>query len=194
MIRRSTWIVLAVFVVLLGFLIYWQQWGPGASSDDAMADMPTVAPREPIFDLPEDATVVAVRVESAEGGLVEVRRENGQEQWTLVEPPHEEDTDSQQVQTMVDQLLALRESSALEAAPSLDVTGLESPAYTITLTLEDGNQEKLYIGDETITGSTYYVRVEDGSPQVVNQHGVDAAINMLDTLPLLPTPTAEIES
>jgi hypothetical protein len=194
MIRRSTWIVLAVFVVLLGFLIYWQQWGPGASSDDAMADMPTVAPREPVFDLPEDVTVVAVRVESAEGGLVEVRRENGQEQWTLVEPPHEEGTDSQQVQTMVDQLVALQESSALEAAPSLDVTGLESPAYTITLTLEDGTEEKLYIGDETITGSTYYVRVEDGSPQVVNQYSVDAAIGMLDTLPLLPTPTAESES
>jgi hypothetical protein len=133
-------------------------------------------------------------VESAEGGLVEVRRENGQEQWILVEPPHEEDTDSQQVQTMVDQLVALRESSALEAAPSLDVTGLESPAYTITLTLEDGTDEKLYIGDETITGSTYYVRVEGGSPQVVNQYSVDAAIGMLDTLPLLPTPTAESES
>lgn len=193
MIRRSTWIVLAVFVVLLGFLIYWQQWGPGASVDDASAAIPTVAPKVPIFDLPEDAAVVGVRVESAEGGLVEVRREDDQAAWELVEPPHE-DTDSQQVQTMVDQLIALRESSTLEAAPSLDVTGLESPAYTITLTLEDGTQEKLYVGDETITGTTYYIRVGDGSPQVVNQYGVDAAISMLDTLPLLPTPTAESDS
>lgn len=194
MIRRSTWIVLAVFVVLLGFLIYWQQWGPGAISDDTMADMPTVAPREPIFDLPEDAAVVGVRVESAEGGLVEVRRENDQAEWTLVEPPHEEDTDSQQVQTMVDQLVTLRESSSLEAAPSLDVTGLEAPSHTITLILEDGQQERLYVGDTTITGNTYYVRVDGGSPQVVGQYGVDSALGMLDTLPLLFTPTAETES
>lgn len=193
MIRRSTWIVVIVFLALLGFLIYWQQWGPGASADDASSEIPTVAPKVPIFDLPEDAAVVGVRVESAEGGLVEVRREDNQAAWELVEPPHGEDTDSQQVQTMVDQLVTLRESSSLEAAPSLDVTGLEAPSHTITLTMEDGQQERLYVGDTTITGNTYYVRVDDGSPQVVGQYGLDSALGMLDTLPLLPTPTVETE-
>ena len=194
MIRRSTWIVVAIFLVLLGFLLYWQYWQPAASADAALTAAPTVEAKAPIFDLPADSTIVGVRVEGAAGNFVVVTREDEESEWDLLEPPHPDKTDNQKVQTMVDQLVAMRESSSLEAAPSLDVTGLESPSYTITLTLQNGQQKKLFIGDKTITGNTYYVRVEGGTPQVVNQYSVDAALNMLTNLPLLPTPTPEPES
>ncbi|MEA3351723.1 MAG: DUF4340 domain-containing protein [Chloroflexota bacterium] len=194
MIRRSTLIVLVVFLVLLGFVLYWQNWGQEASADDALSAVPTLAPKAAIFDLPEEAFVVGVRIESADGNLVEVSRDDAESAWVLLQPSHQEDTDSQQIQLMADQLVTLRESSSLETSLSLGVTGLESPVYTITLKLDDGQQENLFVGDVTITGSSYYVRVDDGSPQVVSKYSLDAALNMLETLPLLPTPMPELES
>lgn len=187
MIRRSTWIVLAIFLLAVGFVYYWNNREP---------DTPEPAPlveEQPslLFEIPEDVAVTGMRVESAEGELLEIQRVDGEADWALIEPQHD-DTDSEAVQSAVNQLRNLTVSTSLETGTELQVVGLDTPAYTLALTLSDGQQRKLFIGDETITGTSYYARLQDGSPVVLRKFDVDNIVSMINSPPVLPTATPEV--
>jgi len=182
MIRRSTWIILLVFFLLVALALYLQR-NPISKSTEATAT--ASGWQSSLFDF--DGTMVkAVSIVDAMGGKLLVVR-NAEGTWTLVEPAQEGDAAA--IQTAVNQLVALTTLSNLEALTEPGLLGLTPPSYILNIDLEDGTRHVLEVGQPTPIGSGYYVRVDQTELRVVGKYILDAIIKLVGEPPLAPTPT-----
>ena len=183
MVKRQTWILLALFLALAGFAIY-LKYNPKSDAPDADAtQFATEAPVEFLFPA-DEGTVTSLLIESREGKIVGVER--GKNAWVLTQP-FETEADPTSVEEAASQVAALTVLSRLEL--DLAAAGLKSPAYTVTVGFSSGNFFIAQVGDETPTGTGYYVRKEDGSVLVIDKYGMDALLNLLEYPATLETST-----
>ena len=181
MIKRNTWILLAVFVVVLGAAYGIQQtnlFGPQVS--------PTATPNPSLLDLTNNQVSGIQLVD--QHGLNVVVKLGSNKQWSIVQPP-----DSQISQGNVQEILSelggiAIQSTILNPLP-LDSTGLQLPTYTLTLTYASGQTHIIKVGSLTATKSGYYIQLDSGNTVIVNQSGVDSIIEMLKSVTYTPTPT-----
>jgi hypothetical protein len=89
----------------------------------------------------------------------------------------------------VSELAALRILNLLATQPAPNATGLDSPAYTLTVGLEDSQQHVIQVGQQTTTGTGYYARMDGGPAQVVSKFSVDTVLELLATPPIQATET-----
>lgn len=179
MLRRSTVIVLIVFVVLLGIAFYLQR-NPLPETTET-ASTPTTAPD--LFSWGE-ATINKLRIENQEGTVVELVK-NGENEWDITSIGT---ANASQVSSAITQLSTAKVLSKLEPVPALSVIGLDPPANQITIYLDDGRVLDLDVGVETPTKSGYYVRVEGGEPVVIYRYSITSILDFLEEPPLSPTP------
>jgi hypothetical protein len=185
MIRRSTWVVLVIFAVLVAVLVFWQR-----SEENAPAEPTSTPAQASLFDL--NADISYLRLEKVGGAVVEMERgEDGV--WKLTWPLAEK-TDVDAVQNAVTQLLSLRVLTTLNTNPGLDTIGLASPTYRILIGFDDGSQMIINVGDSTPTGSGYYVVVSGRPLYVVNKSGLDSVLELIESPPIEPTPTPTPEA
>ncbi len=183
MFKRNTWFLLALFAALAGFAVY-LNYKPETETPDADATPPpTAAPIEYLFPAQEEEPT-SLLIESREGEAV--RLERGENGWALTRPLAAE-ANQGSVEAAISQLAALSVVTRLELDPA-DV-GLQSPAYTITVGFSSGRFIRARIGDETPTGTGYYVRKDEGNILVINKYGLDALLDMLKSPPYLASPT-----
>ncbi|MEW6717724.1 MAG: DUF4340 domain-containing protein [Chloroflexota bacterium] len=179
MIRRSTWVVLFVFLLLLG--VTWFLQRPGTSSET------TPSPTSVAFLFSLNAEEVAgFQITDDSGRSVTLVHQ--EDVWTLLEPPAE-DVDQMRVETAINQILSLRPLSNLGDDMKLMLIGLETPQYTIRVQLVSGAEHILYIGDLTPINNGYYSRLVDGSIVVLSKYVVDSLVGLLDQPPIMPTAT-----
>jgi hypothetical protein len=182
-IRRSTWIILLVFLAILGGGLYFQKY-----QSDKQAQVTPTSEFKLLFAEVDKSQITAFEInDSQERKLVIAKDQSGS--WTVAGYTAE-DADPTGIDTMLTQITSLSVMSDLEAAPALDVMGLTKPAYVFKVTSEDGQQKTVYIGKLTPTKRGYYVRFEEGNPVVVGKNAVDNLINLLDNPPIAtPVPT-----
>jgi hypothetical protein len=87
-----------------------------------------------------------------------------------VEKPVQADADRSAVEALVNSVSELKRKSAIADRPEpaqLAQYGLSSPRARLTLTLEDGRQETLALGDENEFDGTTFVRVSSGAIALV---------------------------
>lgn len=183
MIRRSTILVLVLFLALVGFAYYLQ--GPGKKA--SVEPTPTES-SQLLFSL--QAPSVELRLEKSGAETVEMNRDQ-QGTWKLTSPKADA-TDTARIETAVGQLLALQSSINLDLSPSQDAAGLSIPAYRISIKLEDGTQEIMNVGKETPTKGNYYVQVGNKGIFIVNKYTLDSFLKLVDEPPILVTPTPTI--
>jgi len=181
MIRRPTWIILAIFLVLLVLAWYLQQ-----TRQNTQAETTPTPASQALFEIEENA-VTGLRVEDNQGRVVELGKD-AEGQWALAEPAAL--VDPLKADSAVGQVVTLDASTTLESAPSRDLIGLDPPAFTITVSLSDGTQRVIRVGNVTPIETGYYTQVDDGPVQVVSKFGLDAVIGLLDNPPVQATPTA----
>ena len=183
MVKRQTWVLLAVFAVLIVLAFFWTRF-----QNDRKKSNPTTTPTpaQYIFTL-DSATVASLKItDNVNGKSVMVARDvTGQ--WTLVDPQAEY-TDVASVESAVSQLASLRVTSSLPTSNNLAEYGLDQPAYTIMVNVNDGGQLLAQVGSTTATSSGYYVLVPGGVPQIVAKYGLDAVLKLLLNPPIA-TPT-----
>lgn len=183
MVKKQTWILLALFVALAGFAIY-QKYNPKAEIPDPDATpTATVAPVEFLFPV-ENGVVTSLLIESRKGETVGVARKDNA--WAFTQP-FEAEADQASVEAAASQVTALTITNHLELDPT--VVGLKSPAYTITVGFTSGKFFIAQIGDATPTQTGYYARKEGGGVLVISKDGVDALLNLLFYPPYVETPT-----
>ena len=184
MIRRNTWILLALFVILLGFLMYYQRSAP---TREAKKVTPTAATT---YVFPTEETVISgVKVSDQQGRVVALGRDSSG-QWALLEPKSS-GTDAGAVEQYMSELTTLRVETTLEKPPPPDAVGLITPTYTITVSQNSAAPVIADVGDQTPTGSGYYLQVKgQSSVVIVNKNGLDSFLGILDKPPVPPTPTA----
>lgn len=186
MIRRTTWILLVLFVATLGLAWYLQRSG------EAVIAAATPSPAsQPVFDFTE-GEVNSLWIENSQGQTVALQLDdNGS--WALIEPTAES-TDTEKVESAVRQLVSLTSMTTLDQPPPADVLGLSPPAYTITLGLKDGKQWQVQVGKLTPIETGYYAQIGDGAIQVLSSFGLETVLQMLESPPLAPTPPAPTQA
>jgi hypothetical protein len=172
MIKRTTWIVVAVFLAVLAAAVYLEQRPPAEEAAPtaaaALANLLPVTTSE----------ISGLRLEETfTGDAVELKLDE-QGAWQLLEPP-EGPADPTEVESFLGTLTSLRVQTSLEPAASLAIFGLAEPAYRLSLETTAGERLTVLVGDQTPTASGYYVRVNDDPPQVVNKFSLDSFLRIL---------------
>lgn len=183
--RRSTVIILILFLVAIGAYYYLQNRPQTEEpADDITAQEPT-SEISYLFDA-TDGLPTSIRIEAKTGGTVEVSRDT-ENVWKLIQPD-EAAADQGMAEAAASQVTTIRIQDRLSDI-DLDILGLEAPEYVLFVKFTSGVERKVDIGVITPSGSGYYVRNEDGEILIASKDALDALLNMLTTPPYLETPT-----
>lgn len=187
MIKRSTWIVLTVCLVLVGVLIYLKISANTFPAPSPITPVVTLRATMDYLFPAQEGVVTSILIETREGKSLRLERVGGE--WKITQP-----FEAAAIQSSVE--AAASQITALPVLDTLDLkdadVGLTAPAYTITISLSSGKTVVAKIGDETPTGSGYYVRKEGGPVLVVGKYGILALTSMLDAPPYVETPTPSL--
>lgn len=181
MIRRPTWILLAIFAIVLVAAYIWQR----TSTKKAEA-APTPTPAPMLLDL-DPNNIRDLKIKDAQGKQLYLRKLGGI--WIMTEPERQ-NVDNDKVTTQVQSLAFIDILNTLPTPPPDDQIGLATPAYVVTITDQSGKNYVFEVGAETPTQAGYYVRM-NGTVQVVSKANIDGLVDMLKNPPVAPaTPTA----
>mgnify|MGYP001036304500 CR=1 FL=1 len=185
MIRRSTWITLAVFITLVVTALVLQRY-----KKDEVAVEPTLTPK-PAMPLIYNLTaqdIIWIEFKTASGNLIEVERNSPSASWVIVGET-EETSDSSRIESIVSILVGMRATRIFEAPLGIDTVGLDSPAYTITMRTTSGEDVITRIGELNVVGSDYYIQVNNESAVMVAKLALDEVLKIFTEPPLVATPT-----
>jgi hypothetical protein len=188
MVRRSTWIVLGIFALVIGFFFVFQRYQANQSENSATAT-PTTAPVY-LYNL-GGAEVNDIKIADNAGGSIELYRDPTTLKWAI-EGISADQADSSKILSLSDQLTSMKVEDTLTEKVPIGSVGLEVPVYTITLTTSDNSQFVTYIGMQTAIGTGYYVQNKDGQVMIVDKTAMDDILNLVKEPPLLPTATPEV--
>jgi hypothetical protein len=186
MIRRSTWISLILLVISAG--LFWYMRQPENLIQKAMNGSATPTTPSPGFLIDASQGAISeLTISNSDGKTVSLKRSSSG--WTVTVDGEESAADQAAAEAAASQTLALSVVTGLENPPALNVIGLERPGYRLGVKFASGAENSFEIGNPTVTGDGYYVRTEDGTIKIVSNYSLNSLIGILDTPPLLATPT-----
>ncbi len=185
MMRRSTWIVLGIFILLVAFVLIFQRYQ--ANQPDNTATATPTTPATYLYNL-GNVLISHIKIADKSGKYVDMYKDPMTGKWAIEGVPPEA-ADSSQIEALSSQLLGVQVLDTLTQTLSMAAVGLDTPAYTITLTTSAGTQDISYIGMQTAIGTGYYVRDGTGPVMIVDKTTIDSILAMLTTPPMLPTAT-----
>jgi hypothetical protein len=186
MIRRPTWIAIAIFVFLMIFAILWPRLRP-------QEDISSITPiPEPPWNF-LFSEIVGVTVENFEEGKTIQFQKDAEGLWMEI-VPNEGQADGTQIEQTISWLASPIIDRELPSQEDLDPFGLAEPVAIITVTFTDGTSESLQIGNVTATGSMRYVKMPHSSRVLlINYFDVNSVLKMVDDEWLLTSQPEEIE-
>lgn len=185
MIRRTTWLLLAILVVLLG--VTWYLVRPKKVDTNLVA---TPTPGKLLTGLTTDK-ITSLSFTNKNGLAVSITQQN--QTWSVKEPVENSLTQGN-IQEILTQLLDLSILIDLGTPPPAADLGLTTPSLTVTISADKGYVLK--VGDATPTGGGYYVQVNQDKPYIVSQVGLDRIAELFNSTqstptPIIPIPTQE---
>lgn len=185
MIRKSTWVVLLGFIVLIGAVYLWQR---KQAEQEAQITPTAVAEDASLFAI--EGALNYVRIERVGDKVIEFRMDD-QGQWQITSP-QDLRTDSQAAASTLDQLANISVITTLADVDDLAVLGLEPAVYRVLVGTVEGTQYMVEVGKATPTNSGYYTLNKNRLVQVSSKYTLDSVLGMVDSLPILEeTPTPE---
>jgi hypothetical protein len=180
---RNTLILIGVLAIIAGYVYFFEL---DKEDEPSAEDLVKV-----VFEVDVEQ-VVAVRAHDGDDSgdvIVRVARELGQP-WRI-EVPVAEPADDTKVTNTAQRLAELDATRMLEESPSDPaVYGLSEPRWTFAMTLTDGSERTLIVGDQNPTKSGYYVRRGGESPvYLVGTSVIRDISGWATTPPEIPTPT-----
>lgn len=184
MIRRNTWIALALFVVVLGAAVWWTKSG----GNQTPTETPTATP-ELVWGVNSE-DIVALQIESTEDETKVRARRDAAAGWVL-EDPSAPYADTGRLEQAAATLASMRPASTLPSANLADF-GLQPPRYRVSVDLQDGSTQVLEIGRQAPTGSYTYAKLPfDQTILFLQSFSVQDVTGLLDPLPVA-TATATV--
>lgn len=183
MIRKSTWIVLVIFILAVGGAYLWQR----AQTQKAAQVTPTAAAAPAyLFDI--QGQISRVRIERADGRTLEIKLDD-QGKWRISLPTGLQ-ADSDAAGSALAQVAVIPVVAALETPPAPAAMALDQPASRLLVTNAEGRTWSADIGALTPTSSGYYAS-SGGKVYIVSKYALDPILGLVDTPPVLqstPTP------
>jgi hypothetical protein len=181
MVKRPTWILLAVLALVVGVYYILQNHPlkkveptPTTTGDDLLISQ-------------ADGALQSLRIYDKKGNNFQMQRDLSKS-WVIT-APQSGVADQGLAGAAETQVGALRIVTALETSPEPSVVGLDNPNSTLELRFTNGKSHKIEVGNVSPTGSGYYVRYDGGKVYVISQSGIDALLNLLTAPPYPATPT-----
>lgn len=184
MIRRSTWIIVLIFAVSLAVFFWYRQRPVDQPAEPTSTVIPMVISVDP-------GNFTRITATGIGGRRIAIKRsEDGT--WVMTEPLADE-IEQSAVATILSNIASLSSINQLEVVPDKEILGLNPPSYVITAELADQSQFILSIGTKTVTGSGYYVQVNNQLVYVISTYKVDDLLRIITDPEYLtpPTPTPE---
>jgi hypothetical protein len=181
MVRRSTWILLGVFIIVLGVAWYIQRPKEGVSGEPT----PTQSFQN-AFQFTE-TEIASLRIEDHQGNVMVLGRDQ-EGLWSVLEPQGGA-TDAGEAESGITSLATLRFQSITNPNSDLSVYGLTVPSRTVTIALSGGEKHTMLVGDLAPTGDNYYVQIDGGSPVIIANYSLDPFLKMLENPPFQATET-----
>lgn len=187
MVRRSTWIVLAIFVLMVAAAVLLPRL---QKTDETPESTATNQPTQiKVYDLGlED--VVWIQFMDMQGKLVEVERESPTADWVMV-GESVDTSDSIRIGSIAGQLMAMQALRTFETELGVNAVGIDNPNYTVTVRTATGDVIINKIGNLNAVGSGYYIKVDDEPVVIVAKIVLDEILGILTEPPLAATPTPE---
>ncbi|HEX9674452.1 MAG TPA: DUF4340 domain-containing protein [Anaerolineales bacterium] len=182
MIRKTTWIVLAAFgvVLLAAFLLN--------SSRDESAPVETTPAPQPLWTVASEEIVGLIVEDLQAGETIELERDP-EDLWHIVSP-RPGAADPARVERAVSWLASPAPRAEIPEATDLQPFQLDEPNYRIEVRLADGSKRTFSVGREAPTGGSRYVSLPGRvGVLVVTSFGLDEVLTLHRDL--LPTPTPE---
>ncbi len=190
MMRRSTWIVLGIFVLLIGFTLVYQRYQANNPAATPTAAATSTTPPVTLYNL-SDTQIKDIKIADNTGSYIDLYQDPASSSWAIEGVPVGQ-ADSTKIKSISNELLVLQVQETLTDTVSLAAVGLDTPAYTITLTTTLNQASITYVGKPTAIGTGYYIRQNDGQIMIVDKSSMDTILNALKEPPLLPTPTPQV--
>jgi hypothetical protein len=185
MIRKSTWILVVIFIVLLGGTLYLQK-NPLPEKDAEVTPSPTPQPR--LLGEWQSSDIQWIAVQRGEGEAVTIAQD-GSGNW-IINADATAAADAGKVEAVRSEIAGALIQAALPADYDRSALGLDQPVAIITLKNQTAEEVIIQVGNETPTGSGYYVTVGQGAPVAVDQGAIDAVLEQVTLENLLPEATA----
>lgn len=182
MIRRSTWFLLAIFVVLLGATIYLQK-NPLPEKVE-VTPSPTALPK--LLGAWQSSEIRWIEVRKGEAEVLVVAQDDAGN-W-VIGPDTTETADAGMIEVIRSGIAGALVQATLSSDYDLSALGLDAPIATITLKNQTGEEVVIQVGAETPTGTGYYVSVGQKAPMVVNQGVIDDILEQMTMESLVPEP------
>jgi len=186
MVRRTTWILLGAFAVVVLAYGGWRRFAPAPAEAT-----PTAGPDSPWSISPEQ--VESIRLSDLSDPAVVVLRRDLESGWRMLAPAIGA-ADAGRVEAALTAVLAPVVSQTLDPPPDLEPFGLSPAHYRMTLLMVDGTAHSMDVGAVDPTGSVYYVQVPgDGRVLMVSRFSLEDLLGLLGTPPYpIPTETPEM--
>jgi hypothetical protein len=169
-------LISAALLAVLSGMVWWSNKREKEKEGKPAADAP---PK--VLEIPEDQ-VQQIEVKKKDTGSTIVKRD-ASGKWQIV-APKQLPADQDSVKTLAGTFSSLSADKLIEEkAADLNTYGLNAPSMEVIVTKKDGKPQKLLLGDETPTGSSFFARL-DGDPRVFtlaswNKTSIDKSANDL---------------
>lgn len=185
MIRRGTWILLLIFALLVGLAFYLQK-NPLPSEAER-----TPSPTAPVQVLSgvnsSNITGIALVSGSEEPAKISI---NAQGEWVVGETGGQM-AETGKVEQLRAEIASLQVMTSLPDRFELEPAGLVDTAKALKIQTDQGKQIEILIGNETATGSGYYIQVNSDNPVVIEKAAIDTILELiLEIVAPAPTETA----
>lgn len=164
---RSTFILLVIFVGLLGYVYYYGAKKP--------VDKDAAAPKEKVFAVEADK-IEELQVKAATGDRSVLKKVNGA--WTMVEPAQTK-ADETEVSSMVTNLASIERQRVVDDNPSdISQYGLATPRVEVAFRKTgDKDLTRLFLGEKTPTGGDLYAKLPAEKRVFLVSSFLDATFN-----------------
>jgi hypothetical protein len=182
MVRRSTWIALALALALAGALAYMNR------EQQAVREQAQSFPTLPSHIVFEDAQGAfnRISIRAATGGVVTLAL-NMQNLWEIAQPVQGA-AEQAYIEAAEAEIGSMRYTDELQGAAPADL-GLAPPAYVVTISMKDGREHRLEIGDQTPSETGYYARIDGDRILTLNVSSIESLLLLFANPPYRETPT-----
>jgi len=175
MIRRSTWVTIAVLIVLLGITWYFE-WSPSGKSRNAGTPTPTLIPQI----IKENQTDVSVIELTTSTGEVISLSKNPDNTWSFP-PSSNKRVDQGKAQELLSDIYFLTPLTTLDSSAALDAYGLLNPTQVLKVQVMNGSPYVIKLGSLTPTQSGYYIQVNSNPVVIVSKTSLESIFDLLKT-------------
>jgi hypothetical protein len=180
MIRKQTWILLAIFIILLGAAFYLRKNPLPEKSE--VTPSPTAQAR--LLEGWQSSDIVWLSVTKGNNPAVQAAQDASgrwmlnEEQPTVVEPGKIEAVQAEIAEALI--------QASLPANYDLAAVGLDVPTAVISIRNAAGKEVHIQVGTSTPTGTGYYLQVDQQAPVVVSKGAVDSILDQMTMENLAP--------